>query len=76
VQAAGVGVGVDGRGLLERAAIGDLDAQLPVIDAIDQPGELGGVTADEDPLRADSPARVVRPENHCADMETRRRPHR
>src|SRR5947209_6870511 len=53
MQAAGVGVGVDGRGLVERAAGGDVDAQLTRVDTADQPGQLRGVASDEDPLRAD-----------------------
>ena len=53
MQAAGVGVVVHGRGLVERAAVGDLDAQLSGVDAADQIGELAGVAANEDPLRAD-----------------------
>ena len=43
MQAARIGLLVHRRGLLERAAVGDVDAQLPLVDATDQPGELGGV---------------------------------
>ena len=37
MQAAGVGVVVHRSGLGERAAVGDLDAQLPVVDAATSP---------------------------------------
>lgn len=57
------------RGLLQWPAVRHLDAQLSFVDATDQPRQLRSVTADEDSLRGDSAARVLRPENHGAHVE-------
>ena len=69
MQAAGIGVVVHSRGLVERAPLGDLNSQLSCVDAADQPSELGSVAADEDPLRADCAPRILWAEDHGADME-------
>ena len=69
MQATGVGVGMHRRGLGERAAVDYLDAQLTIVDAAHQPGQLRGVAAHEHPLRTDLAPRIFRTEDHGPDME-------